>query len=47
MAVGLKGRRQTRMYLQRALGDLREQVGEREELSALTQELDRLEAAYG
>lgn len=47
MAVGLKGRRQTKLYLQRALADLREQVGERDELTALVQELDRLEAAYG
>lgn len=47
MAVGLKGRRQTRSYLERALDELRVHVGARAELGALAQELDRLEAAYG
>ena len=47
MAVGLKGRRQTRLYLRRALADLRGQVGSRDELTALAEELERLEAAYG
>jgi|GEM_PF-394887 len=47
MAVGLKGRRQTKLYLQQALGELRSHVGDREELGALARELDRLEEAYG
>jgi geranylgeranyl pyrophosphate synthase len=47
MAVGMKGRRQTNLYLQQALCDLREQVGDRDELAALADELNRLEAAYG
>jgi len=47
MAVGLKGRRQTRLYLHGALADLRGQVGDRDELGALALELDRLEEAYG
>jgi len=47
MAVGLKGRRQTRVYLQRALDDLRGHVGDRDELGALALELERLEEAYG
>jgi hypothetical protein len=47
MAVGLKGRRQTAIYLQRALADLRAEVGDREELVSLTKEIQRLEVAYG
>jgi geranylgeranyl pyrophosphate synthase len=47
MAVGLKGRRQTRLYLQHALAELRGNVGERDELGALALELERLEEAYG
>lgn len=47
MAVGMKGRRQTRLYLQRALAELRAHVGERDELGALALELQRLEEAYG
>jgi geranylgeranyl pyrophosphate synthase len=47
MAVGLKGRRQTATYLERALRDLRAEVGERDEVELLAQEIDRLEGAYG
>ncbi|HEY4184471.1 MAG TPA: polyprenyl synthetase family protein, partial [Polyangia bacterium] len=47
MAVGLKGRRQTTAYLQRAVRDLGAEVGDREELELLTTEIQRLEAAYG
>jgi geranylgeranyl pyrophosphate synthase len=47
MAVGLKGRRQARAYLDRALEDLRAQVGARSELALLAAEIERLEASYG
>jgi len=47
MAVGLKGRRQAQRYLHAALDELRAAVGEREELLLLSNELARLEAAYG
>ena len=47
MAVGLKGRRQTKVYLRQALDQLHDQVGDRDELAALARELERLEAAYG
>ena len=47
MAVGMKGRRQAADYLESALGGLREQVGERDELDLLASEIERLEVSYG
>jgi len=47
MAVGLEGRRRTSSYLEQALGDLRDEVGERDELAMLAREIQRLEASYG
>ena len=47
MAVGLKGRRQTTVYLRQTLRDLRDEVGDRDELDLLAAEMERLEASYG
>lgn len=47
MAVGLAGRRQTSSYLRRTLHELREVVGDREELVLLASEMHRLEDSYG
>jgi geranylgeranyl pyrophosphate synthase len=47
MAVGLKGRRESKQYLQGALDELRAEVGSRDELALLAGELERMEAAYG
>ena len=47
MAVGMKGRRQACAYLEGALRDLRERVGDRVELALLASEIERLEVSYG
>ena len=47
MAVGMKGRRQAALYLDNALHDLRKRIGERDELSLLASEIERLEVSYG
>jgi geranylgeranyl pyrophosphate synthase len=47
MAVGMKGRRQAAAYLEGALRELRERVGERDELGLLASEIERLEVSYG
>ena len=47
MAVGMKGRRQAAAYLEDALRDLRERVGDRDELGLLAGEIERLEVSYG
>lgn len=46
-AVGLRGRRTTRVLLERAMGDLESHVGPAPELRRVRDELARLEAAYG
>ena len=47
MAVGLEGRRRTSAYLAEALRELSVEVGDRDELQMLGQEIRRLEASYG
>jgi geranylgeranyl pyrophosphate synthase len=47
MAVGMKGRRQAATYLDNALRNLRERVGDRDELDLLASEIERLEVSYG
>jgi len=47
IAVGMKGRRQAAVYLDNALRELREQVGQRDELGLLASEIQRLEVSYG
>jgi geranylgeranyl pyrophosphate synthase len=47
MAVGMKGRRQAAAYLDSALRELRERVGDRDELGLLASEIERLEGSYG
>jgi len=47
MAVGMKGRRQAADYLEGALRELRERVGDRDELGLLASEIERLEVSYG
>jgi geranylgeranyl pyrophosphate synthase len=47
MAVGMKGRRQAAAYLDGALGDLRDRIGQRDELELLASEIGRLEVSYG
>jgi geranylgeranyl pyrophosphate synthase len=47
IAVGMKGRRQAAAYLDSALRELRERVGDRDELGLLASEIERLEVSYG
>jgi geranylgeranyl pyrophosphate synthase len=47
IAVGMKGRRQATAYLESALRDLRQRVGDRDELGLLASEIERLEVSYG
>ena len=39
--------RQTTLYLRQTLRDLRDEVGDRDELDLLAAEMERLEASYG
>ena len=47
MAVGLAGRREAATYLESALDDLAREVGPREELALVADEIRRLEESYG